>query len=265
MTVTPAPPAHVVAVPQRRGLRAIASGIHRTAVTIGARTPPTALLGPLGPRVGIGFAEADLAALARGAESRGVTVNDALLAAVAAGFDALLAALGETTTRRVRVSVPVALPRVAGSGNRVGVMLVELPLGAADPDGRVRVIGERTRAAKTDARSRGSLELVRSRLGMRLMRTIADRQRLVAGFVTNVPGPPAPLSLAGAPVSNAWPISGARRQRATRGRGALLRGPDRGDRPGRRRRAARRRVHRGPAGRVDAGQPTKTAVVMTTR
>ena len=109
----------------------------------------------------------------------------------------------------MRVSVPVALPRVAGSGNRVGVMLVELPLGAADPDGRVRVIGERTRAAKTDARSRGSIELVRSRLGMRLMRTIADRQRLVAGFVTNVPGPPAPLSLAGAPVSNAWPISGA--------------------------------------------------------
>ncbi|HEY5857525.1 MAG TPA: WS/DGAT domain-containing protein [Aldersonia sp.] len=205
---SPPGPARVVSVPQRRGWRTVASGIHRTAVTMWARTPPTALLGPLGPRVGIGFAEVDLVALARGAESRGVTVNDALLGAVAAGIDALLSALREAAPPSLRVSVPVALPRTGGSGNRVGVMLAELPLEVSDPDARLRTIAEQTIAAKTDARSRGSLELVRSRIGMRLLRVIAARQRLIAGFVTNVPGPPAALSLAGAPICSAWPISG---------------------------------------------------------
>ena len=206
-----------------------------------ARTPPTALLGPLGPRVDIGFAEVDLAALARGAQARGVTVNDALLGAVAAGFDALFAALGEAAPT-IRVSVPVALPRADGSGNRVGVMLVELPLGSTEPDRRVRVVAEHTRAAKIDARSRGIFELTRSRLGSRVLRVLADRQRLIAGFVTNVPGPPAPLSLAGAPVGHAWPISGIAGNVRLAVAALSYAGRHRGDRAGRRRHAAGRRV-----------------------
>ena len=118
-----------------------------------------------GPRVDIGFAEVDLAALARGAQARGVTVNDALLGAVAAGFDALFAALGEAAPT-IRVSVPVALPRADGSGNRVGVMLVELPLWL-DRTGSARSGRRATLRARrrSDARSRGIFELTRSRLG----------------------------------------------------------------------------------------------------
>ena len=86
-------------------------------------------------------------------------------------------------------------------------MLVRLPLGEPDPDERLRLIAAQTRLEKVTARRQGTLEFMRGPIGARIMDRVARRQHLVAGFVTNVPGPAGPLRLAGAPVVAIWPVA----------------------------------------------------------
>lgn len=171
----------------------------------GPRVRATVLLGDQGPR-GVAFLGADLTGIA-GRVRPDATVNDALLAGVAAGLRAALTAAGEPVPPRFPVSVPVALPRGGTEGNQVGIMLVGLPLAEPDADRRLRLIAERTRAQKAAARARGTLGLMRGPLGASLLDRIARRQRLVGAFVTNVPGPREALSLAGAPLTDLWPVA----------------------------------------------------------
>lgn len=84
-------------------------------------------------------------------------------------------------------------------------MLVPLTLGEAEPDVRLRLIAAQTREEKRTARAQGTLELMRGPIGARIMDRVARRQRLVAGFVTNVRGPDTGLRLAGAPLLALWP------------------------------------------------------------
>jgi hypothetical protein len=169
--------------------------------------PRTTLLGPLGPHRGIAFVDADLESLAAGAGSVGATVNDALLAAAVGATESALRARGEPVPPTLPASVPVALGQRGRSGNAVGVMLVPLPTGETDVSRRLRRIAELTRAGKADARSRGTYELTRTRLGARLFIRLAQHQRLIVMFVTNVPGPRHPLAFAGAPLESVWPVA----------------------------------------------------------
>jgi diacylglycerol O-acyltransferase len=199
------------ALPARRRLRArlrtLASGWERTLAMFRRPVPRTALLGPIGPRRGVAFVETPLDALAAGGDAVGATVNDALLAAVVAAAEAALRARGEPVPPVLPTSVPVALAERGRSGNAVGVMLVPLPTGEPDPAARLRRIADATRTRKADARSRGSLELTRTRLGTMLFWRFVRHQRLIVMFVTNVPGPRHPLALAGAPLERVWPLS----------------------------------------------------------
>jgi WS/DGAT/MGAT family acyltransferase len=199
------------AVPARRPLRArlrtLASGWERTLSLFRRTAPATVLLGPIGPRRGVAFVDTPLDALAAGADTAGATVNDALLAAVVAAAEAALRARGEPVPQVLPASVPVALAERGRSGNAVGVMLVPLPTGEPDPSSRLRRIAELTRARKADARSRGSMELTRTRLGTTLFWRYIRHQRLIVMFVTNVPGPRHPLALAGAPLERVWPVA----------------------------------------------------------
>jgi hypothetical protein len=167
----------------------------------------TALLGLRGDDRGVAFLSVSLSALESAARVRGATVNDALLAGVAAGLRAALAAVGEVRPTELPVSVPVALRRRGTAGNQVGVMLVSLPLLQDDPDERLHTIAVRTRVEKVRAREQGTFELMRGPIGARIMDALARRQRLAAAFVTNVPGPPHPLRLAGAPITAIWPVA----------------------------------------------------------
>jgi WS/DGAT/MGAT family acyltransferase len=198
-------------VPLRRTLRArlrmLESGWERTAAVLRPAVPRTILLGPIGPRRGVAFVEAPLEALDAGADTVGATVNDALLAATVAAAEAALRARGEPVPPVLPASVPVALADRGRSGNAVGVMLVPLPTGEADVATRLRRIAELTRARKADARARGSFELTRTRFGARLFMRLVRYQRLIAMFVTNVPGPRHPLALAGAPIERVWPLA----------------------------------------------------------
>lgn len=190
------------------GLRKFGFGLHRVLTTIGGRgLPPTMLLGERSPNRGVAFVDADLGALESRARSFGATVNDALLASVAAGFEAALRAAGEVVPATLPISSPVALRRHGSASNQVGVMLVRLPLDGDDPDDRLRLIAAQTRLEKARAREQGTLELMRGPLGARIMDGIGHRQHVVAGFVTNVPGPAAPMRLAGAPITAMWPVS----------------------------------------------------------
>ncbi|MCK8609773.1 wax ester/triacylglycerol synthase domain-containing protein [Agromyces sp. C10] len=191
----------------RERLRTLGSGWERTTAVFRPALPPTVLLGRIGPRRGVAFVDASLDALARGAATAGGTVNDALLAAAVAAAEAELRERGEPVPPAVPASVPVALADRGRSGNAVGVMLVPLPTGEPNPSTRVRRIAELTRARKADARSRGSYELTRTRFGAVLFRRLVRYQRLIAMFVTNVPGPRHPLAVAGAPLERAWPLA----------------------------------------------------------
>jgi hypothetical protein len=104
-------------------------------------------------------------------------------------------------------SIPVALPDRGNSGNAVGVMMVPLPLNEPDLGARSRCIAQVTTAAKTEAREQGTYELTRSRWGTRVFALLARRQRFIALFVTNVRGPEQRLSLDGAPLERAWPVT----------------------------------------------------------
>ena len=188
-------------------LRLVASGVQRTTAMFVRRVPSTTLLGRISPRRGVGFADIDLAALGGGARTAGATVNDALLVAVAAAVEAALRVRGESVPDTLLTSVPVALPYRGDSGNAVGVMLVPLPTREADLGERLRQVAARTRVAKQDARSRGTFELTRSRLGARLFMRLARHQHLIVMFVSNVPGPRHPLALAGARVQRVWPVT----------------------------------------------------------
>ncbi len=198
--------------PPKRGLLHVLGrfgfGLSRIRLTLSGReVGPTVLLGERSPRRGVVFLDADLLALETRVRPAGATVNDALLAAVALGYRAVLSAAGERIPARLPVSVPVALPRRGTSGNQVGVMLVRLPLSGAEPGECVRLIAEQTRREKARAREQGTLEFMRGPVGARIMDHLARRQHLVGGFVTNVPGPEGTFHFAGAPVVAIWPVA----------------------------------------------------------
>ncbi len=193
-----------VPAPRRRASLRVA--VARVLSVFRLAVPRTVLLGPIGPRRGMGFTQVDLASLGAGARSAGATLNDALLAAVAPALEAALEAAGAPVLQPVPVSVPVALPERGTSGNAVGVMLVRLPTGVSDLRERLARISALTSAGKAEARAQGTFELTRSQLGSRVYAFLAQRQRFIAAFVTNVRGPAERLFIAGAPLELAWPV-----------------------------------------------------------
>jgi diacylglycerol O-acyltransferase / wax synthase len=205
-TTSPASPGSAPPRPTRRW-RSLATSVSRVSAVFRATVPPTVLLGPIGPRRGVAFAEVDLGSLGRAAKAAGATVNDALLAAVAVAVEATLRAGGQPVPPVLPASVPVALPGRGTSGNAVGVMAVPLPTGEPDTAARLALIAASTRSAKAAARAQGTFELTRTRWGSRLFFWLARRQRFIALFVTNVRGPDEPLHLAGAPLERAWPVA----------------------------------------------------------
>lgn len=181
--------------------------IARLSAMVRGSVRPTVLLGPIGSSRGVGFAEIDLAPLAEAANRAGGTVNDALLAAVAAATAAGLRARGQPVPPVLPASVPVSLPERAGSGNAVGVMMVELPTGEPDTTECLARIAQSTRAAKNEARASGTFELTRTQWWSRVFAWLARRQRFVVMFVTNVRGPATVLAIGGAPLLHAWPVT----------------------------------------------------------
>ena len=142
---------------------------------------------------------ADLERARAAAHARGGTVNDLVLAAVAGGARRVLASRGELSPGLVLMASVAASVRAAAdqptTGNRVGVMIVPLPVCEADPGRRLALIAKATAQRKRQPPYQPS-----ARPLQRWMVRMMSRQRLVNLLVSNLPGPAAPLFFADTPV-----------------------------------------------------------------
>jgi diacylglycerol O-acyltransferase / wax synthase len=192
----------------RSGRRRGSAGVWRE--FFAERAPRTSLNRPVGADRRLAVVRGRLEAARQVAHVHQAAVNDVVLAAVAGGLRRLLAGRGEAVEDLVlRAMVPISLhrgrPGPAG-GNRGSVMLVPLPLGEPDPARRLELIAADTAARKRRARPQtggGVLGFVAVQRAW--CRSLA-RQRTINLSVTNVPGPPVPLYLAGAQLLELFPV-----------------------------------------------------------
>ncbi len=160
------------------------------------------------------WAEFSLAEVRAIRASCGGSVNDVMLAVVGASIGRYLD-LHEDTTKEdlLRVMVPVSMRAAAekgAQGNRVSLILVDVPLWRANPLDRLRAITRSTSTMKQSGFSKGLDSLVNlsalippplqvlagsltSRFGPLALRAIIPFHMVC----TNVPGPPIPLYLLG--------------------------------------------------------------------
>ncbi len=136
-------------------------------------------------------------------KAHGGTVNDVVLTVLAGGLTYYAQAHDEALEGRIaRVLCPVNVRREderGTLGNRVSMLLVELPLDVDDPVQRLKLITERTSVLKRDSVADG-VEAVADLLGglpppiMLGLTSLPGLPNTIANMVcTNVPGPLIPL------------------------------------------------------------------------
>jgi hypothetical protein len=163
----------------------------------------------------LAFTVASLAELKAIGSSRPThaTVNDVLLATVAGGLRAWLGV--STATPHLHAQVPVSLHHrdegVSDLGNRDSFINVDLPLTQADPLARLDLISAETVARKElgDARELYDLFHALGRLKHvgPAVRRLAGSPREFSVSVSNVPGPAAPVGVAGRRVQHLFSSS----------------------------------------------------------
>jgi WS/DGAT/MGAT family acyltransferase len=136
-------------------------------------------------------------------------VNDVLLTAVARGYRALLESRGERVDDLVlRAFVPVSLHEEQPGqeqGNIDAAMVVPLPIGEADDARLLERIAAESATRKEKARPSGGA-IFRSIAVQRAFLWYTPYQRMMNAYVTDVPGPPVPLYVAGAPIRELFPL-----------------------------------------------------------
>ena len=103
-------------------------------------------------------------------------------------------------------------PDAAAEGNVTAAVMVDLPLAAPAEPTRLSEIASATRRLRTPSRALASrfvmqrgLALVPNPLALAFARTVYGR-RFFHGIVSNMPGPPEQLALAGVPVAGVVPV-----------------------------------------------------------
>lgn len=158
---------------------------------------------PVGSRRVHRFVRGDLARAKVVAHECGGKVNDLVLAAVTGGAHALLESRRELASdldMHVSVAASIRRPGETG-GNRVGVRLIPVPV--SDPDAANRL---RTIAARTATQRRWPPLQPNGRFQQRWVVHAMAHQRLINMVLSNMPGPPLPLSFAGASVQEMFQI-----------------------------------------------------------
>ncbi|MCB0987451.1 MAG: wax ester/triacylglycerol synthase family O-acyltransferase [Microthrixaceae bacterium] len=172
-------------------------------------------------RRSVAFGSVPLADVKKVKDTFGTTVNDVVLTACTRALRSYLADHGQELERPLVVSVPVSVhgrtadPRAT---NQVSNMFVRLPVHLGDPVEQLRAVQADTRDAKVvhgvlSADIIGDVtELTPPaviRMGSRLYSSagLADRLTPIHNLViSNVPGPPIPLYIAGAQVKGVFPF-----------------------------------------------------------
>ena len=185
----------------------------------------TQLTGPIGSHRVVAWADAPLTDVKAVRQAFGGTVNDVVLAAITSGFRQLLLARGEDVDgREIRTLVPVSVRATrddgaaAGDGtlqNKVSAMFATLPVGIADPVGRLDAIRRQLATLKDSKQALAGQALTGIAayapaalfaLGAR----VATRGAAVAPLpletvTTNVPGPQLPLYAFGRRMIRVYP------------------------------------------------------------
>ncbi len=187
-----------------------------TVVLDGLVAPRSPLNVPVGSQRQLAWISTHLDDVKQAGRIHRATANDVVLAAVAHGLRLLLLERGEAIEPRdvLKVLVPVSLRDVGQRGtlgNRVGALMLRLPVGIADPVDRLQAV------ARTTERLKRRREVTTSELllaGANLLpppligpvARLTEMQRLVNVIVTNVPGPPCPVYCLGARMLEAYPV-----------------------------------------------------------
>ncbi|HEX5615698.1 MAG TPA: wax ester/triacylglycerol synthase family O-acyltransferase [Acidimicrobiia bacterium] len=183
--------------------------------------PKLTMNGVIGPRRTVAFARVPLADIKAIKNRFDVTVNDVVLALTAGALRVYLDGRDELPDHPLVAAVPTAVPTAEpgrGTGNHVSAMLDLLDVQVADPVERLRAIRRSAAGAK-----RVHAEFGGETLGewaelaapfwfgraMRLFSSLRLAERfgpVINLVVSNVPGPPFPLYLAGARLESITPL-----------------------------------------------------------
>lgn len=146
----------------------------------------------------------------------GGKVNDVVLATVARGLHRYFEARGESpgNYRHFRALVPASVRTKSGGrvGNHVSTLLAEIPVHASTAQRAYELVCRETRFLKDESNAiRGIawLEELDDALGLGAVSgafAIAGRVRAFNTIVTNVPGPPVPIPIFGAPLREIYAL-----------------------------------------------------------
>ncbi len=178
------------------------------------RAADTPFNGALGPHRRFDWLTLDLGEMRAVKERLGGTLNDVVLATVAGGVRRFLRRRRVATAGMdFRIVVPVSVRTESERGvftNRASGWLMSLPVDERDARRRLAKVRETTTALKTSKQALGVDVLTRlAEFGGSLMVTLGTRlaSRLAPYnlIVTNIPGPPVPLYMLGAPLLAGFP------------------------------------------------------------
>ena len=183
-------------------------------------TPRTPWNAPLTPHRRVAFASVPLEEVKAMKNAFGCTVNDIVLATATGALRRYLERFDVVPERPLLAACPVSVrtdeTADIDSANKVSAMFVSLPTHLADIDAQIAHIRDGTRGAKEEHSAVGARtllelgELAGPRsfgLASRLLGGMATRGNVPINLViSNVPGPPFPLYLAGARLQSMLPL-----------------------------------------------------------
>jgi WS/DGAT/MGAT family acyltransferase len=192
-----------------------AAGVAQTLATSLTPASETPFNVQIGPHRRFDWTRFDLDVVREVKQKLGGTVNDVVLACVTGAVRSHLAA-HHTDFAEIdfRACVPVstrARDQRGKLGNRVSLLVARLPVDESDPRRRIERIVEETSRLKESGQVEGTAALedvsdwTATALLTRLSRLAAAR-RSYNLIVTNVPGPPMPVYLAGARMRTTYPL-----------------------------------------------------------
>ena len=201
--------------------------------------PRTRFTGSLSADRAVAFGRAPLEDLKVVKNVYGCKLNDVVLATCSMALRKYHEGHGEIPDKPLLIMCPVSTHTPDGEGtNQVSSMAVRLPVHMADPVDQLLEIFEDTKVAKEMQSALGAEMLsditqfappVLFNQAMRLYTRsgLADRHVPVQnGVISNIPGPPIPMWVVGAPVLAVYPLGPAHRRGGAEHHRHLQHGPD---------------------------------------
>lgn len=223
-TIRHLPGVRAIARTSRALKRALPTGANgRTPRGIDVTAPRTRFQARVSPHRRVAFGSLSLAEVKAIKNTFGCTVNDVVLAICTTGLRSWLDERAELPAEPLASFIPMSVrtPEQKGTfGNRVSVMLAQLPTDVADPVERLRRINQTMQTVKDRQRTLPAslLQDANHFIPPALFAQAARATSRLAGvrglnqpanvMISNVPGPSTPLYLGGARQRAQFPVSG---------------------------------------------------------